>query len=321
MRSEELRYPSADGTSKVHAMLWLPDDADATGPSTTLRGVVQLAHGMSEHIGRYTGFAQALTDAGLAVCANDHIGHGLTASGPDDLGHIPLHGGIDMLLSDMRTLQTRTVEMLARAGYTNVPYVLFGHSLGSFMARVYLTRYPEGLSGVVICGTGQQPRLLTDAGRVLTRFIAAVRGERYRSHLIDALGVGAYARAVRGAATRNDWLSTDPAVVQAYLDDPLCGQVFTVGGYAAVSALAGDAQRRDLLASVPRELPLLVIAGAEDPVGDCGAGVRRAVAQYRDAGFSDVEEHIYSSMRHEILNEPGRAAVYADVLDWLDRHL
>ena len=338
MQVEELSYPSADGVSTVRARLWAP------GASAQLRGVVQIAHGMAEHIGRYEAFAGILVDAGFAVCANDHIGHGATARSEDDLGHIPIHGGADMLISDLRTLRGRVLERLDAgrdaspgsvlrglpeaaspassdaAGRGHIPYILFGHSLGSFMARVYLARHPEDLDGVIICGTGQQPRLLTDAGRLLTRLVAAVRGERFRSAFVDSMGVGAYARAIPHAKTRVDWISTDRAVVQAYLDDPWCGQLFTVGGYAAVSALAGDAQRRDLLANTPRELPLLFISGVEDPVGDRGRGVERAVEQYRSCGFSDVEQIIYPHMRHEILNEPGRDRVCADILDWLGRH-
>lgn len=148
--------------------------------------------------------------------------------------------------------------------------------------------------------------------------LARLRGEHFRSRLIHELVVGAYGRAIKGARTPYDWLSIDPAVVEAYRSDPLCGQMFTVGGYAAVTVLAATSQRRNLACRIPRGLPLLFIAGSNDPVGDCGRGVRTAVKQYRDLGMVHVDEMIYQGMRHEVLNEPGRAQVYRDVLAWFD---
>lgn len=315
MVQETLTYPSADGTSTVHARVWLPEPARSAAP----RGIVQVVHGMSEHSARYDPFAEALCAQGYLVCCNDHVGHGLTASHADDLGHIPLAGGADILLRDVDELRRRVVARVTeRPGGRTVPYVLFGHSLGSFVVRVYLTRCAEGVAAAVICGTGQQAPALAWAGNALCHVLAAFRGEHYRSRLIHELVVGAYGRAIKGACTPYDWLSTDPAVVRAYQEDPRCGQVFTVGGYAAVTSLAALSQRRSLARCIPRDLPLLFIAGADDPVGAQGRGVRRAARQYRELGMTRVSDIVYPGMRHEILNEPGRTRVCRDVLAWLD---
>lgn len=323
MQQVEISYPSRDGSSTVRARLWAPDaargGAGADAPSP-VRGLVQIVHGMSEHIGRYEGFAVFLASHGFAVCADDHVGHGRTAADAGELGHIPLDGGEDVLVEDVHELRLRAARELAArglAGGGEVPYAIFGHSMGSFITRVYLTRHAFGVRAAVICGTGQQAPALTGAGRLITRVIAAARGERHRSRLVHAMGAGGFSRAVPGARGEADWIATDPAVVRAYLDDPLCGQVFTVGGYHTLSTLAADAQSERLARAIPHGLPMLFIAGDEDPVGERGAGVRRAAEQYRRAGIERVEVKLYHGYRHEILNEPCRDRVQADVLAWL----
>ena len=314
-----LTYPSADGTSTVRALLWQPD-AVAAG-SQIPRGLVQLVHGMSEHVERYAGFAAFLCEHGFAVCANDHVGHGRTAPGGDDLGHMPLEAGEDVLLADVHTLRRTVLARLASQSGTrpeDIPYIVFGHSMGSFITRVYLTRHALGIRVAIICGTGQQPRVLTGAGKVLTRLMAAVRGERFRSKLAHRMGAGSFAHAIKDAKTDVDWISTDPEVVAEYQRDPLCGQVFTVGAYHTLACVTADATSSKLAARIPHGLPILFVAGAEDPVGECGAGVHRAAEMYRAAGIEDVREILYPGMRHEILNEPCRGQVHADVLAWLE---
>ena len=289
MKTTALPYPSADGASTVRAWLWEPD-GNAEAPAAR-RGLVQIIHGMSEHAERYASCAEALCAAGYLVCANDHVGHGRTAAATCDLGHIPLAGGVDILLADVHALRSRVIGRLRAQGVSaRIPYIFFGHSLGSFIVRVYLTQHAEGVSAAVICGTGQQPPALARAGNALCRVLARLRGEHFRSRLIHELVVGAYGRAIKGARTPYDWLSTDPAVVEAYQRDPLCGQMFTVGGYAAVTELAATSQQHSLARRIPRGLPLLFIAGSNDPVGDCGRGVRAAAKQYRDLGMVHVDE-------------------------------
>lgn len=319
MRTTSLNYPSADGVSTVRALLWEPEPPSAAVRPP--RGLVQIVHGMSEHVERYAGFAAFLCEHGFAVCANDHVGHGRTAATEDDLGHIPLEAGEDVLLADVHTLREAALERLAAQGNTcseKIPYVIFGHSMGSFITRVYLTRHAFGVRTAVICGTGQQPRLLTGAGRVLTRIMASVRGQRFRSTLAHSMGAGGFSKAIKDAKTDVDWISTDPEVVAEYQRDPLCGQVFTVGAYHTLARVTADATSAKLAACIPHGLPMLFIAGAEDPVGECGAGVHRAAEMYRRAGVERVREILYQGARHEILNEPCRDQVHADVLAWLE---
>ena len=311
MQTTTISYPSHDNASTIRALVWEPDDA--ARPDFSPRAVVQIVHGMSEHVERYAPFAEFLVGRGFVVCANDHVGHGKTA-GERDLGHMPLANGADVLVEDVHALRERVCER-----YPHARHVMFGHSMGSFVTRVYLTRHADGLSAAILCGTGQQPRIQTVAGRVITRLIAQIRGERHVSRFVDSLGAGAYGRAIRDARTDVDWISSDPDVVDEYIADPLCGQPFTVGAYATLASLVADATDARLARRVPKDLPLLFVAGAEDPVGDCGRGVARAVDEYRNAGVRLVEMGIYPGARHEILNEPCHEAVWHDVEELLAR--
>lgn len=311
MQTTTLSYPSHDNASTIRALVWEPDDA--ARPDFSPRAVVQIVHGMSEHVERYAPFAEFLAGRGFVVCANDHVGHGKTA-GERDLGHMPLANGADVLVEDVHALREKVCER-----YPHARHVMFGHSMGSFVTRVYLTRHADGLSAAILCGTGQQPRIQTVAGRVITRLIAQIRGERHVSRFVDSLGAGAYGRAIKDARTDVDWISSDPDVVDEYIADPLCGQPFTVGAYATLASLVADATDARLARRVPKDLPLLFVAGAEDPVGDCGRGVARAVDEYRNAGVRLVEMGIYPGARHEILNEPCHEAVWHDVEEFLAR--
>lgn len=310
MLATTLTYASHDGSSTIRALLWEPEAA--AKPDFAPRGVVQLVHGMSEHVERYAPFAQWLCEQGFAVCANDHVGHGKSAGPAAELGHLPLSGGKDVLVEDVHTLR----ETIC-ARYPDVPYAIFGHSMGSFVTRVYLTRHGAGVAAAVVCGTGQQPRAQSSAGKALTSMLARLHGERYVSKLVCSMGTGAYAKAVENARTDVDWIATDPEIVDAYVADPLCGQDFTVGGYHTLACLVADATNAKLARKVPAELPMLFIAGGEDPVGDCGRGVKAAAHEYHRAGVRTVEEVIYPGVRHEILNEPIKEQVYTDVEQFL----
>ena len=268
---------------------------------------------MSEHVARYSHFAKFLVESGFVVCANDHVGHGKSISDVQDLGHMPARDGAEVLVQDVHALRG---IMQARFG-GEVPYVIFGHSMGSFITRKYISEYGEGLAAAVLCGTGQQAAALSMAGNALAHALARLRGERHKSELLHSMADGAYSKAVKNPRTDFDWLSTDPAQVDAYINDSECGQMFTVGGYATLTALTGEVVRAESASKVPKALPLFFIAGGEDPVGDCGRGVRKAAEEYRDAGVQSVETKIYPGMRHEILNEPGRTRVMADVEAWL----
>jgi alpha-beta hydrolase superfamily lysophospholipase len=303
-------FPSHDNVSTIHALLWEPDE----GSETAVRGIIHIIHGASEHCARYRHFAAFLAAAGFVVCADDHIGHGKSVDSQEALGHLPLKGGLDILVSDEHTLR----QIVAARYPQDTPYIMLGHSMGSFILRAYLARHGTGLAAAILSGTGQQPAALSAAGRLAARVVALLEGATTRSRFLDGLGMGALSKAIPDARTPLDWLSTDPAVVDAYIADEYCGMMFTAGGYATLTELTGDAVKPANAARVPKELPLLFIAGGDDPVGDKGVGVEKAARLYRDAGMRRVDLKIYEGLRHEILNEPIREAIYQDILDWFE---
>lgn len=312
VKTGRIGYRSSDGKTQIRALTWEPEKNPGIAPA----GIVQIVHGMSEHVERYDEFARYLVSRGYIVCANDHIGHGESVADPSEWGCLPSVGGKEVLINDVHELRKTVASRYAR----QTPYIMFGHSLGSFIVRAYLARFAEGLAAAVICGTGQQPLLLSKFGNLVARRIAASKGDAYKSTFLDGLGAGSFAKKIDNPRTEFDWISTDDAVVDAYIADESCGVMFSAGGYATLTDLTGEVVTAAAAGAVPADLPLLFIAGALDPVGDMGKGVERAVEQYRRAGVETVDLKLYEGMRHEILNEPGRAEVYADVADWIDEH-
>ena len=310
-----LDFKSHDGKTQVNAKLWTRTEfGDGFQPASEKpRAVIQLVHGMAEHIDRYDDFASYLVGRGFVVCAEDHIGHGGSAVDETEFGHMPAHGGKDILLGDVHTLRRMVAEL-----YPDVPYVIYGHSMGSFIVRAYIARHGEGIAACVLSGTGNVPAPLSKFGRSLARMLAAIRGERHRSPFIDNMGAGGYGKKIENPRTHLDWLSTDDAVVDAYIEDEKCGFMFTVGGYATLLDLTAEVVTPECAEKVPKELPVLFVAGDGDPVGDMGKGVQAAAKLLRDAGVREVDCKLYEGMRHEIHNEVDNDRVYDDIATWIE---
>ena len=308
VQKTEFYFDSSDGRSRLHALKWLPDSVAEDG----LQGVVLIVHGMVEHIERYDDFARFLAACGYAVYGASHIGHGKSVSSPKDWGVLP-ENGAQVMVSDVHTLRCMARRELGES----VPVIVFGHSMGSFVVRSYLARYGRGLTAALICGTGQQPVAASRLAGFLSRSIGRRKGFDYRSSFIQNLAMGSYAKSVENPRTEFDWLNTDPAQVDLYIADPACGAMFSVGGFASLTDLTAETAGKACASAVPDGLPVLFIAGAEDPVGDKGKGVRAAAEAMRTHSKADVSLTLYDGMRHEILNEPGHAAVYADVLSFI----
>lgn len=306
---ETLSFKSLDGTSDINARFWVDSELEP-------KGVVQLVHGMAEHIDRYDEFARYLASHGFAVCGHDHIGHGGSVEDSSQLGHMPMKGGADILIADVDSLRK-----VASTRYPGLPYFIFGHSMGSFVTRCYLARYGEGLAGAILCGTGNQPAALSATGNALCHLIGVIKGSDYRSKLIDSLAAGGFNNAIDNPRTAVDWISHNKENVDAYLADGRCGFMFSAGAYAALTSLTREAVSKACVNAYPKELPLLYVAGEEDPVGDCGKGVRAAAKLARSAGLDDVQVKLYPHMRHEILNEDDKAKVMDDVAVWIEERM
>ncbi len=301
-------FRSADGVTDIVTRMWEPPAGIAP------RGVVQLVHGMVEFVDRYDYFARFLVAHGFAVVGHDHIAHGDSVSSPERWGKLPKHEGRSVLIED-----THRMRAVAQEKYTaTIPYVLFGHSMGSFIVRAYLMEHGDGLAGAIISGTAQQPLALSYTALALSHAIALFRGEDYYSAFVDNLGMGAYNKAFEPARTSRDWLSRDEATVDTYLAEPRCSFSFSVGGYSTLTSLTGYIAKQNNVARAPIDLPLLFISGGDDPVGNRGIGVYAAASQFRKAGNDHVYVEIYPEARHELINEINWHEVYNDMYDWIE---
>lgn len=298
---KEFTYPSSDGIHQVHAVLWLPDGEP--------KGVVQLVHGICEYALRYDPFARFLTAHGFAVAGSDHLGHGLTAKGPEEYGYFESWWD---LVHDVRSLQLKVKEE-----FPDLPYFLLGHSMGSFVTRTFLIDYPGALTGCILSGTGQEPALTVAAGKLLTGL-----GDPHKvNKLFYNLSIGAYNKQFAPARTGADWICRDEKVVDAYLADPLCNFQTTAGmNHAMMMGLQYVADKKNL-AKMDKDTPIYFFAGDKDPVGASGKAVQKVARWFREAGVKEVRVKLYPGGRHEMLNETNKEEVYADTLAWIEEHM
>ena len=304
---ERMTYPSADGKNTVTAYLFMP-------PEGEVRAVFQLCHGMCEYILRYEDFAAYLCAHGIVFVGNDHLGHGETAADASDLGYTV---GAQYMIEDAR----RLTELLKARFGAETPFIFSGHSMGSFIARAYLSQYGrDGIDAAVIIGTAG-PGAPTGAGKAVARLIGAVRGDHHRSKLLKAMAFGSYTKRCPKGCSPSAWISRDDALVARYDADPFCSYLFTVRGYIDLFTLLGGVSAKSWAGRVPKDLPILLTAGEEDPVGAYGKGVREVYRRLKENGVRDVTLKLYPEDRHEILNELDRETVYADMLAYIEGHI
>lgn len=299
-------YESQCG-GRLHGCRWTPEGEP--------KAVVQIVHGIAEYVERYDGFANHLTSQGYLVVAEDHMGHGKSISEQAPQGCFP--GGWEGAVADTYRLLTDTKQE-----FPELPYVLFGHSMGSFMARTILAKYPDsGIAAAIICGTGWQPEAVLKAGQAACKLVSKAKGENHPSRLLQAMAFGSYNKRVEHPRTACDWLSRDRKIVDAYVADPLCGFVASAGLMGAMMEGIGYIQDEKNMAAMKKDLPVFFIAGGDDPVGPYGDGVIRVADAFRKAGMEQVDVKIYPLCRHEILNEINKEEVYSDVTEWLEKML
>ncbi|MBQ3938957.1 MAG: lysophospholipase [Clostridia bacterium] len=304
----EFTFPSSNGRTDIRVRKWEPNSAP--------RGIVQIAHGVAEYSDRYDGFMQFLAEKGFIAAANDHLGHGRSIADESDLGFFADKDGWDLVVSDMHKLH----ELLT-AEHPELPFFLFGHSMGSFLTRTYLIKYPDELTGAIICGTGQQSPALVGAGSAMAKLVCALRGAKHKSNMLNNTAFGSYNKGFEPIRTSCDWLSRDTANVDKYVADPLCGFVPTAGLFRDMMGGIAFIGKQENIGKMRKDLPVFFIAGAKDPVGESGEGVKRAYNAFLEAGMKDVRLKLYDDCRHELLNELNRDEVMADVLAWIESKL
>ena len=303
---EEFTFLSSDGQTRLHAMLWLPEGE--------IRGILQIAHGVAEHAARYDGFARYLCARGISVAGHDHLGHGKSLPSGATPVYFGAQDGWQHAVDDIHALHQRLQEE-----FPNMPLCIMGHSMGSFLTRSYLIRYPGTVRAAVIMGTGWQPAPVIAAGRTLAKLIARREGADATSDLVTKLAFGGYNKAFAPNRTDFDWLSADEGNVDRYIADPMCGADATVGLFLDMLGGISFNQKITNLRKMDHELPVLFVSGDKDPVGQMGKGVQHSFEAFLAAGVKDVSIRLYSGLRHEILNETAQQeTIYKDIGDWLD---
>ncbi len=304
MKTCTFQFPSATGVCEIHGCIFTPDTAE---PST----VLAIHHGMAEHMERYIPFCQYLTDHGVAVFMHDMASHGKSACPDGTKGWFGEKDGYLGLVKDFRTVAGRAREM-----YPDARHLVMGHSMGSFICRMYLSMYPEDHpDGAVIMGTGG-PNPAAGAGLAVASLVGIIRGKKHQSSFINEMAFGSYGKRFEGR-TAFDWLTRDKEIVDRYVADPMCGYLFTVQGMHDLVSVNQACNTAGWFQTVPKDLPILLISGEEDPVGNYGSGVREVAKGLTDAGCTRVSVKLYPGCRHEVLNETNRKDVMEDVLAWI----
>lgn len=278
------------------------------------KAVLQIVHGMVEHIERYDEFARFANNAGYLVVGHDHVGHGETVKDPENYGAFPKNW--QDLITDVHTLQREVSKK-----YPDIPYIILGHSMGSFITRLYLAKYGRDVDAAIIMGTGQQPRVQTWTAIGLTKILRVLHGEKYRSKFLEQMSTGMFNRFFSPNRTKADWLSRDEAEVDKYLAHEHHQFIPTLNMYHSLFTFSNYAASPKWIKQIPHALPLLLISGATDPVGKAGKGVKRFYKLLQREGFSDVTLKLYPAARHEILNELNKAEVMRDLVAWMDARI
>lgn len=297
-------FRSSNAVSQVYATLYIPLGEPI--------GIVQIVHGMCEHISRYDRFMEFLAKEGFIVCGHDHIGHGSSSGSKELLGYFAKEHGYKYLVEDVHRL-----TLIMKKHYSHLPYFLFGHSMGSFVSRLYLSKYSHLLNGIILCGTGGSNPLIP-AGLAACNAVIAAKGPLYRCPSLNKLIFGQYNRRFAPARTTHDWLTREEPVVDQYLKDPYCNFLFTASGYKDLLRLVQLSNSPQWYRTLDPNLPVFLLSGDMDPVGNYGEGLEEVYAKLTKAAcVKDVTPRLYPGARHELLNESNYQEVQEEIRAWI----
>ena len=304
MREREFYLPSSDGMHQLRCMEWIPDG--------TIKAVLQITHGMVEHIERYREFCVWMAERGIVVIGHDHLGHGKTVSNREEFGYFGSKEGMTHVVKDIRR-----VTVYSKKKYPDQKLILLGHSMGSFLARKYLSVYKDGPDGFILMGTGAPPEALVSAGSLLAGSMRKLKGEMYRSPLLYKLSLGNYNAKFKPVKTPYDWLTRDESLSKDFGEDESCQFIFTTAAYQDFFRLILNVAKEEIAGHARTDAPILIISGDNDPVGDNGKGVRKVYERLHKAGVDRLEMVLYEGARHEILHEINRQEVFEDLYEWI----
>lgn len=301
---KDFYFNSSTGKNKIHARMCVPD--------TEPRAIVQIIHGIAEYIDRYDKFMSFLADNGIIAVGTDHLGHGKSIESEEQTGFFAYDNGWDYVVRDEEVLRLAMHE-----NYPELPIIVFGHSMGSFITRTLLIRYPDAFNAAIISGTGNQSAVLVNGGLFMGNLVTGLKGAHHYSKFLNNLAFGSYNKIYENPKTEYDWLSRDEVNVQKYIDDPLCGFIPSCSLFRDMMTGVKFITNKKNLTAMNKDMPVYFMSGDMDPVGECGKGVQKAYNNFLEAGMKDVSIKLYPGGRHEMLNEINKDEVYADILAWL----
>ena len=310
MLTQPIEIESSSGDHKIWGILWLPNDTN------NIKGIIQISHGMCEYVERYSDFAVYMCSKGYAVCGNDHIGHKNTAKiSSQQLGYFGNTESWRTIIEDLETFRQRI-----RKSIPNAPMIMLGHSMGSFIARLYAAKYGDKLDGLIISGTGAKNPSIPFA-KVMAKTVAFCKGDRYISPFIDNTFSKTLNGKMKNPRTKVDWVCSDEKVVDKYLADKYCTFTFSTSAFYNLFCLNANSNKKECFESTPDKLPIFIFSGGDDPVGDMGKGPVKVGENYKKYGNKNVNVKIYPNRRHEMLNEVNKQEVYADVENWIGENV
>ena len=302
---KDFYFNSSTGKNRIHTRMCIPNGE--------VRAVVQIVHGIAEHIVRYDDFMSFLASKGFVAVGTDHLGHGKSIEKEDQLGFLADKDGWTYIVNDEEILRRAMKE-----NYPNVPQIVFGHSMGSFVTRTHLIRFPGTFDAAIISGTGNQSPALVLGGLAMGNLVVALKGPHHYSKLLNNMAFGSYNKLYGEVRTEYDWLSRDEAQVDKYVADPLCGFIPSCSLFRDMMTGIKFITNQNNLENMNKDTPVYFMSGDMDPVGECGKGVKLAYENFKKAGMKDVSIKLYKDGRHEMLNELNKDEVYADILAWIN---
>ncbi|WP_066894309.1 alpha/beta fold hydrolase [Clostridium nigeriense] len=286
------------------------------GNNTKPKAIIQLAHGMSEWAGRYDYFANKLVEEGYLVYGNDHCGHGKSSENIDKLGYLNGNDKFYTMVEDIKHLND-----IIKNENKDIPIILFGHSMGSFLSQRYLEEYGDTIDGLILSGSNGKPKFFTKIGLLVCKLEILLKGTGNRSKLMDKLSFGGFNSSVKNPQTDFDWLCSEKAEVDKYIKDEFCGFIYPTEFYQDLINGLWDIHKEENLNKIKKiDIPIYILAGDRDPVGYFGKGILNLYNTYKKLGVKDLNYKLYKEGRHEMLNEINKDVVIKEIVYWINSH-
>ena len=305
MNKREFYYPSSDGKTRIHAVEWSPDESP--------KAILQIAHGVTEYILRYEEFAEYLTNKGILVVGNDHIGHGSSIAENAKPMYFGPEGSFKYAVDDVNTLYKTTKEK-----YKNIPYIILGFSLGSFIVRRFLIDYPDTVDGAILVGTGQIAPIKIKIAKFIAKSEAKKHGEDNPTPMIKSLSFDNYNKLFKPNRTDYDWLCLSKTSLDKYIRDKNRGKELSAGLFREMLSGMEYTGNLENIKKMNKNITIIFLSGEMDPVGEKGKSVKKAYDYFKKAGIKDVSMKLYKDLRHDILHEDNAEQIYQDILEFIN---